>query len=56
MRSFSKLFSAINFYANFQTQFEIPVDNYVVKNEHAVLLMNRPLWYRMESTDSKAIS
>ena len=43
MRSFSKLFSAINFYANFQTQFEIPVDNYVVKNEHAVLLMNRPL-------------
>ena len=23
--------------------FEIPVDNYVVKNEHSVLLMNRPL-------------
>ena len=22
--------------------FEIPVDNYVVKNKHAVLLMNRP--------------
>ena len=36
--------------------FEIPVVNYVVKNKHAVLLMNRPFWCRRESTNVKAIS
>ena len=40
--------------------FEIPVHNYVVKNEHIVLLMIMkllmPLCNRIESTNSKAIS
>ena len=54
VRSFSKLCSAI------KHNFEIPVHNYVVRNEHIVLLMIMkllmPLCNRIESTNSKAIS